>query len=220
MAQVLAYHTGLNTAVLHEVATVVQAGGVIAIPTESSYGLGVSPFQADAVERLCRLKERTDGKPILVLIAARSQLDRLVRDIPLAAYLLMEAFWPGPLTIVFPAAASLPAALTAGSESVGVRWTIYRPLVDILRVTGPLTGTSANRAGRQPAQTAEAVQALFGTEVDIILDAGSAPGGAPSTVVDAREPVTLIREGPITREALRTTLQRGGFQLNIRTVPS
>lgn len=218
MSRVLAYRAGPEAAVLHEIAAVVQAGGVVAIPTESSYGLGVSPFHAGALERLCRLKERFDDKPILVLIAARSHLDVLVQDIPPAARFLMEAFWPGPLTIVFPALASLPAALTAGTKSVGVRWTAYAPLGDLLRVTGPLTGTSANRAGHPPAQTAEAVQSLLGIGVDVILDAGTAPSGPPSTVVDAREPVTLIREGAVTHDALRSTLQRGGFQLKSRTV--
>ncbi len=213
MARVIAYRTAKDEAVLQEVAAVVRAGGVVAIPTESSYGLGVSPFHAGALARLCRLKERSDDKPILVLIAERAHLDVLVRDIPPTARLFMEAFWPGPLTIVFPALASLPTALTAGTGSVGVRWTAHAPLAALLRVTGPLTGTSANRSGHPPTQTAEAIQSLLGTEVDVILDAGAAPGGPPSTVVDAREPLTLIREGPVTREALMSVLRLHGFQL-------
>lgn len=213
MSRMLAYRTAQDTAVFQEIAEVVRAGGVVAIPTESSYGLGVSPFHPGALARLCRLKGRSDDKPILVLIAARTHLDLLVRDIPPAARLFMEAFWPGPLTIVFPALASLPPALTAGTGSVGLRWTAYAPLVELLHVTGPLTGTSANRSGHPPTQTAEAVQSLLGTEIDVILDAGAAPGGPPSTVVDAREPVTLIREGPVTREAIMSALQRSGVRL-------
>lgn len=213
LARVFVCSQGGDGAVFHEIAALVQAGGVVAIPTESSYGLGASPFYTNALERLCRLKGRSDDKPILVLIAEPAQVDLLVREIPPAARLLMEAFWPGPLTIVLPAKASLPAALTAGTGSVGVRCTAYAPLANLLRVTGPLTGTSANRSGDPPAQTAETVQTILGSEIAAILDAGTALSGLPSTVVDARAPVTLIREGPVTRAALMAVLQRSGVQL-------
>lgn len=213
MARIVRYRPQGGEAVLQEIALAVQAGGVVAIPTESSYGLGASPFDDLAVERVGRLKGRPEGKPILVLIAERAQLDLLVREIPPAAQPLMEAFWPGPLTIVFPAIASLPAVLAAGTGSIGVRWTAYPPLVELLRVTGPLTGTSANRAGCPPAQSADTVQSILGPDVDLILDVGTTGGDLPSTVVDARGPVTLIREGRVTREALRSVLQRKDIQL-------
>lgn len=213
LARVFACPQGEDRAAFHEIAALVQAGGVVAIPTESSYGLGASPFYTSALERLRQLKGRSDDKPILVLIADSAQLDLLVREIPPAARLLMETFWPGPLTIVLPARASLPPALTAGTESVGIRCTAYAPLANLLRVTGPLTGTSANRSGDPPAQTAQTVQTLLGRGIAAILDAGTASGGPPSTVVDARGPVTLIREGPVTRAALMAVLQRSGVQL-------
>jgi len=183
------------------------------VPTETFYGLGVNPFDEHAVDRLLQLKGRTDGKPILVLIGQRAQLPSLVRRISSVANLLMDAFWPGPLTIVFPVGNSLPHNLTAGTGTVGVRLSSCRPLAELLTICGPLTGTSANRVGGSPAREAHQVQDAMGKDVDLIIDAGPTPGGLPSTVVDARRTVRLIREGAITRQMLQNVLQTRGMSL-------
>ena len=196
--------------VCEEVAAVVRAGGVLAMPTDSVYGLGVNPFDETAVRRLCAIKGRDEGKPILVLIADRSQLQGVVGTLPAAAAKLMDRFWPGPLTIVCPAAPALPKALTAGTGTIGVRLAAHPLLVRLLRHVGPLTGTSANRSGDAPARTAEEVEQLLGGDVDLILDGGPSAVTAPSTVVDVTgQTVRLVREGPIAWMAIQSVLERG-----------
>ena len=192
---------------------IVGDGGIVAVPTETYYGLGVDPFNQQAVDRLLQLKGRGDGKPILVLIGKRAQLLMLVQNIPPVATVLMDAFWPGPLTILFAAHSSLPHNLTAGTGTVGVRLSSCRALVELLSVAGPLTGTSANRAGGSPAQVAGQVQASLGDDIDLIVDAGPTPGGLPSTVVDARDAVRVVREGAVTRQMLQNVLQKRGVTL-------
>ncbi len=195
------------------VGPVVHRGGIVALPTETFYGLGTDPFDVRAVERLLAIKGRPDNKPILVLIGERAQLTLLVREVSPCAALLMDHFWPGALTIVFPALPSLPLPLTAGTRTVGVRCTSCSPLARLLRAVGPLTGTSANRAGGVPARTAGEVQEALGQDIDLILDAGQTPGGLPSTIVEARDVVRLIREGAVSRQDLHTVLQPRGVTL-------
>ncbi|MBH0182655.1 MAG: threonylcarbamoyl-AMP synthase [Nitrospira sp.] len=196
-----------------QVRQVVARGGIVAVPTETYYGLGVNPFDPQAVDRLVRLKGRPDGKPILVLIGNRGQLTMLVQKVSRPAALLMDTFWPGPLTILFTAAPSLPSNLTAGTGTVGVRLSSCGPLAELLAVTGPLTGTSANYAGESPAQYASQVQDRLGHDLSLIVDAGPTPGGPPSTVIDAREAVCVIREGAVTRQMLQDVLQTDGMSL-------
>ncbi|MDF0644194.1 MAG: L-threonylcarbamoyladenylate synthase [Nitrospira sp.] len=189
------------------VRSVIQNRGLIAVPTETYYGLGTSPFDAGAVDRLLQVKNREDSKPILVLIGDIDQLPLLVANMPRVGRILAEAFWPGALTILLPAHPSLPHNLTAGSGLVGVRLSPCFPLTELLKQTGPVTGTSANRSGGPPSTTAEQVQRELGHEIDMILDAGRTPGGLPSTVVDVRDPVRLVREGAIPRQTIRNVLQ-------------
>lgn len=177
------------------------------MPTETYYGLGTSPFDAGAVDRLLQVKNREYGKPILVLIGDVNQLPLVVADMPRVGHILAEAFWPGALTILLPAHPALPRHLTGGSGWVGVRLSSCSSLTELLKQTGPVTGTSANRSGSPPLTTAEQVQRELGLEIDMILDAGRTPGGLPSTVVDVREPVRLVREGAIPRQTIRNVLQ-------------
>ena len=147
--------------ILDRCAQVIRTNGVIAMPTESFYALAAAATQPAAVRRVYELKGRAEGKPILVLIADRTQLHALVDHIPPAAELLMNAYWPGPLTLVFPASPVLPNDLTAGTGSVGIRELGVTELKLILQHIGPVTGTSANRSGSPPARTAEEVQSAF-----------------------------------------------------------
>jgi L-threonylcarbamoyladenylate synthase len=154
MAQVRIFREDTGAAVVSEAARLVREGGVVALPTDSFYALGACAFDEAAVRRVCAIKGQRGQKPILLLIADRSQLDGLVASVPPAATVLMERFWPGPLTIVFPASPRIPAAVTAGTGTVGVRLPAQPLLVQLLHATGPLTGTSANRSGESPAQAA------------------------------------------------------------------
>lgn len=192
---------------------VISQGGIVAVPTETYYGLGVNPCDAQAVERLLQIKGREEGKPLLVLIGHRSHLSGLVQDVPAIAQFLMDDVWPGPLTIVLTAHPSLPANLTAGTGTIGVRLSSCALLRELLEHIGPLTGTSANRAGAAPAQTASQVQEAFGDAIELIVDAGPTPGGLPSTVIDARDGVRILRDGAVTRQMLQNVLQTRGLSL-------
>lgn len=200
---------------LEEAGRLAQAGGVLAVPTESFYALsasvGSTACQAEAIRRVGHIKGRADGKPLLVLIADQAQLASLVASVPRAATVLMQQFWPGPLTIVFPAAEDLPDELTAGTGTVGVRLSAYPILQEVLRRTGPLTGTSANRSGAPPARTAEEVGKAVGAEVDMILDGGPTPAARPSTVVDVSGAVRVLREGPIASAQILAVLAEAGL---------
>ena len=193
---------------------VLGESGLIALPTESFYGLAVAPFDEQALARLWQIKGRSQGKPILLLIGDRSQLEPFVRIVPRAADVLMNAFWPGPLTIVFAAGDGLSNAVTAGTGSVGIRLSAWRPLVDLLRRVGPVTGTSANREGIPPPRTAEEVQYNLGDAVDLIIDAGPTPGGPPSTVIDVRGPIRIIRDGSVERAVIAARLADHGLHLD------
>lgn len=190
---------------------VVRNGGVIAMPTDSFYALGACVFDDAAVRRVCAIKGQREHKPILVLIADRSQLAALVARIPPAAAVLMDRFWPGPLTIVFPASPHLPALLTAGTGTIGVRWPAHPMLQRLLRESGPLTGTSANRTGAEPARTAQEVEDALGSDVDLIVDGGPSSGPLPSTVVETVGAVRVLREGPIPCEAIEAALAEGNI---------
>src|SRR5437879_2431834 len=141
---------------LCEAADIVRGGGVIAFPTETFYGLGARPFDARAVQRIVDLKGRAlRTAPILVLIRSRADLHALVSGITPAAERLMEACWPGPVTLIFRAAAAVPSVLTAGTGTIGVRLPGHPDVQRLLEaIGGPLTGTSANRSGQPPAMTA------------------------------------------------------------------
>lgn len=195
------------------IARIIQVGGVIAMPTESFYALGANPLDPAAIRRVWAIKGRPAEKPILVVIADRDQLATFVEAVTPAAEALIEHFWPGPLTVILPAASRVPGALTAGTGTVGVRLTAARVLARLLHAVGPLTGTSANRSGASPARSAEEVQTTLGDDVDLIVDGGSTYGGQPSTVVDAVGPVRVIRDGPISRTQIAAALAGAGLAL-------
>lgn len=213
MATMLTVRGEPSDRLAEDVAQLVRRGAVVAIPTESFYALGAAPTDAAAVRRVRAIKGRAEGKPILVVIADRAQLDPLVAEVTPAASVLIAHFWPGPLTIVFPASPLLPDGLTAGTGTVGVRQTADPVLVRLLRRTGPLTGTSANRSGQPAARSAEEVRASLGSELDLIVDVGQTPGGRPSTIVDAVGPIRLLREGPISRRQIAAALVQSGLSL-------
>ena len=214
MATIARYAASTLPVLADRVRRVLGESGLIALPTASFYGLAVCPFDEQALARLWQVKGRSEGKPILVLIGERLQLEPFVRSIPPAATVLMSAFWPGPLTIVFPAAVGLSDAVTAGTGSVGIRLDAWQPLVDLLRLVGPVTGTSANREGIPPPRTSEEVQHRLGDTVDLIVDAGPTAGGRPSTVIDVRGPIRIIRDGAIERDAIVAQLGSHGLHLD------
>lgn len=178
---------------------VLRGGGVIAFPTETFYGLGADPRDRGAVQRLFSIKGRTADQPILLLIASVDDVAAWAARVPDAARVLMDRFWPGALTLVLPARTDVPADLTAGSGTIGLRVPGSGTARALIAFCGhALTGTSANRAGGEPPRTAQEVEAGIGADIDLILDAGPTPGGRPSTVVNVSSGVPrTVREGAV-----------------------
>lgn len=176
-----------------------RAGGVVAFPTETYYGLAVDPFNQEALSRLFALKGRAGDKPVLLIVDNPSQLSTLVAEIPPPFPLLMERFWPGPLTLVFPGAPSLPGMLTGHRGTIGVRVSSHPVARQLVRAFGrPLTATSANFSGQPAAVAASGVLEQLGPEVDAVLDGGETPGGQGSTLLGYQEgKVCLLRAGVI-----------------------
>lgn len=190
-------------------AQTILSGGLVAVPTESFYGLAVSALNGRAIGRLLRVKKRREDHPILILIPSSEALSRYVTRIPPAAHKLIKAFWPGGLTMVFGAAPGLPSSLTGGSSKIGVRLSSHPVPTELARAAGvAITGTSANMTGKPPCETPEEVRGALGAQVDIILDAGKTAGGKGSTVLDVTvSPPVILREGMVPRKALAPFLE-------------
>jgi L-threonylcarbamoyladenylate synthase len=192
--------------VIPHAAKVILEGGVIAFRTDTFYGLGADPFNARAVAKIRELKGREEHKPILVLLVAASVVDRFIQDRSDAFDELVEKFWPGPLTIVGRAVAGLPAEITAGTGTVGVRVPADNSVRELVRQCGgALTATSANPAGSEPARSAKEVFDYFGERVDLVIDGGEVIATEPSTVVDVTtSPPRVIREGAISSQRVNS----------------
>jgi L-threonylcarbamoyladenylate synthase len=188
-----------------EIVSLLRSGGVIAFPTDTAYGLGADPFSDAAINRIFAAKGRSEDKPILLLVDSVAMAESVAT--PSAAfYKLVEQFWPGPLTMILPAAKSVPLKLTAGKRTVGVRWPMAGFAVNLMRhLGGPITATSANQSGRPAAVTAEEVRAQLDERIDALIDGGPLPFGGGSTVIDLTiDPPALLREGPISFATLQT----------------
>jgi L-threonylcarbamoyladenylate synthase len=183
---------------------VFQNGGVIAYPTETFYGLGVDPFNVEAVKRLFFLKGRPSKSPISLIIKDRPMLERLVQGVPPAAEKLIKRFWPGPLTIIFRAKAGLPAELLADTGKVGVRVSsnpVAQRLIEELDY--PITATSANPSGKEPPRSSSEVIEYFNGSIDMLIDGGILTGRYGSTIVDITDNrIEIIREGEIPASKL------------------
>ncbi|MFQ5737112.1 MAG: L-threonylcarbamoyladenylate synthase [Thermodesulfobacteriota bacterium] len=187
-----------------------KRGGIIAYPTETFYALGVDPFNPAAIEALFHLKGRSFSNPVALIIAGEDMLRAVAGDTPPAAKKLMESFWPGPLTIVMKARASVPPVLIGSTGKVGVRMPGH-PAARALSATlrSPITATSANPTGARPPVTAGEVLGYFDGSIDMLIDAGTLAGRLGSTIVDVTgtEP-RIIREGEIPSSEVFEALQR------------
>lgn len=183
------------------------AGGLVVYPTETLYGLGADATNVDAVDRLIAVKGRESGKPISVIVANAAMAATVVAVVPPVAATLMDRFWPGPLTIVLEAAPTMPAPLTAGTGTIGLRVSSHPVAAALVRELGrPVTTPSANPAGQPPPVRLEAAVAYFGDRVDLYLDGGPVRGEPASTVVDARGVVRILRPGAIPAEVIETAV--------------
>jgi L-threonylcarbamoyladenylate synthase len=207
MAVILPFNFPPSPQIIEQALACVQAGGVLAVPTDSFYALAVGIFQPAALEQLLAIKGDRDHKPFPVLIGDPSQLDQLAQHVPEIAKKLMQQFWPGLLTLVLNAQVHLPPVLISEQGTVGVRQPNDSRECELLKQTGPLTGTSANRTGQSPAQSVEEVIQQLGSEIDLILDGGSTPGGQPSTVLQVEPEFRILRQGAIPSSAIYEVLE-------------
>ena len=193
-------------ATLERVAAIWRRGGTVAFPTETVYGLGAHAFDAKAVERIFAAKQRPAWDPVIVHVSDGLPLGRLVAEVSDAARALMEAFWPGPLTLLLPRGPDVPDVVTAGRALVGVRVPAHPVARALISAAGvPIAAPSANSFGRPSPTTAAHVLDDLDGRIDAVVDGGPARHGMESTVVDASQsPVIVYRPGAVTLEALRS----------------
>jgi L-threonylcarbamoyladenylate synthase len=198
-----------NLRALVDAVIVLARGGIVAIPTDTLYGLAVDPLSPAALSRLMTVKGRPTERAVALIGADMAQVVRDLGVLPTAAQKLASAYWPGPLTLLVPRPASIPEELTGGSPLVGVRVPNDDRARELCRFWGHvLTATSANISGQPPSDNPDEVARVFADgDVELLLDAGRTPGGPPSTVVDAAgDEVRLIRQGAIAWEDVQACL--------------
>lgn len=195
----------ISEAVIDEVVKLLEHGGIIGYPTETVYGLGGDTTNDTVVERIYRMKGRDPRKPLLLLVSRKDDVLPVVRTVTQKADILMEHFWPGPLTLVFNASSVLPRSLRGERDQVGVRISsdsICQALLATFQK--PLVSTSANPAGEEPAQSASRVRSYFGDKVNLILDGGERSSKLPSTVLDvSMDPPRLLRRGAVRIDEIK-----------------
>jgi L-threonylcarbamoyladenylate synthase len=185
---------------------ILHKGGLVAIPTDTVYGLGALAFDGKAVESIFLAKDRPIEKAIPVLIGDATDLEKVSEDIPDEARTLTSHFWPGPLTVIVPKKPTLPKAVSA-SPTIGVRVPDHPVARELLRAAGPMAVTSANISGQPSPDTAQEVFEQLDGRIELIIDGGRTPGGVPSTLVDCTgSEIKVLREGPISLEQILATL--------------
>lgn len=197
-----------DPALLHQAVGILRQGGLVVFPTRHLYGLGVDALNPRAIARVFAVKQRPLHQPLLVLVASRDDVGNYARGIDGRATTLMDAFWPGKLTIVLQARALLPAVLTGGTGRIGIRVPGHPACQGIVQVLpGPLTATSANLSGQPGCHRIEDLHPDIIAAADFILDAGSLQPGIGSTVVDIRpSAVNILREGAVAASDILNTV--------------
>jgi L-threonylcarbamoyladenylate synthase len=204
-AEILSTHTSaLFAAAVRRATELLRAGEVVALPTETVYGLAANALDEKAVAKIFQIKERPANNPIIVHVAGLDMARRCVTAWPDAAEKLARAFWPGPLTLVLPRAKEIPGRVAAGGQTVGVRWPAHPFIQAVIRECGfPLAAPSANLSGRISPTNAEHVRQQLGGKIPLIVDGGQSQVGIESTVLDLTvSPPRILRPGMIHPESL------------------
>ena len=184
---------------IRRVAQLIRSGEVVAVPTDTVYGLAADPFRGGVAERIFEIKRRPESNPILLLFDSLERLNEVLPDLPPAFRRIAAAFWPGPLTIVVPASPCIPAAITASTGTVAVRMPAAPLVRRLIRASGcPLTGTSANLSGKPAATTANEVKRQLSGRVYHIVDGGRSRLCQPSTVLDLTSEPRIVRQGAVS----------------------
>ena len=187
---------------------VLQDGGTIVFPTDTIYGIAADAFNPHSLNKLYEIKARPEEKALPVLIGEISQLEDLVLYVSDTVLQIAEAFWPGALTLILPKGPDIPSELSP-YPTIGVRMPNLDFTLRLLRETGPLATTSANRSGGPNPTTVQDVRIQLGEQPDLILDGGPTPGPIASTVLDLSSPeIKVLRQGPITLEDIISHLDQ------------
>lgn len=193
---------------IEEAAKWILSGGVVAIPTDTLYGLAADPFRNDAVERLFEAKNRPAERAIPLIASDAAQVAAAVGRLPALGAKLAERYWPGPLTLVVPAPPGLARRVTGDTGTVGIRVPRHDVARAIAKACGrPITATSANVSGEPATDDPDRVEDTLGDRIDLLIDVGRTPGGAPSTMVDVTEAAPrLVRAGAIAWDEIQQWL--------------
>ncbi len=189
-------------------AQLIKNGDIAAIPTETVYGLAADAFNSNAVNKIFAAKSRPQDNPLIVHICGVEMMKAIVSEFSDTAKKLAGKFWPGPLTIIMPKSPEIPNAVTAGLDTVAVRFPFHKGAQDIIRVCGtPLAAPSANLSGRPSPTTAQHVYEDLNGKIPLIIDGGACEVGLESTVVSVKyNSITVLRPGRITVEQLKTAV--------------
>jgi len=208
-----------------DAARLLRDGEVVAFPTETVYGLGANALSNESVEKIFLAKGRPSDNPLIVHIGDKAQLSAVVQHVPEKGNRLMEAFWPGPLTIILPKTDRVASSVTAGLDSVGVRMPDHPLALALIREAGvPIAAPSANRSGRPSPTTADHVMTDLNGRVAGVLDGGPTGVGVESTVIDVTvDPPVILRPGGVTKEQLEAVIGQveldPSFQVGAVEVP-
>lgn len=191
----------VNIDVVNEAGTIIKRGGLVAFPTETVYGLGANGMDEEAAAKIYAAKGRPSDNPLILHISDIKMLDGIVSDVPNAARILMDKFWPGPMTLVFKKRKEVPYGTTGGLDTVAVRYPSHKVALDIISASGvPIAAPSANTSGRpSPTRASHVIEDMDG-KVDMIVDGGEVGIGIESTIIDVTGDVPMIlRPGYITK---------------------
>jgi L-threonylcarbamoyladenylate synthase len=199
-----------DSAAIARAARVILAGGLVALPTDTLYGLAADPFRPDAVARIFDAKGRPAARALPLVAADLDQVTSRLGAMPSSARALAERFWPGPLTLLLVASPTLAPDVSGGTGRVGVRVPAHDVARALCRACGmPLTATSANISGDPASADPDVIEGTLGDRIDLLLDAGPAPGGLASTIVDVTEDAPrLVRAGAVSWNEVRACLDR------------
>ena len=199
---------GINESLMKTAGGIIRAGGLVAFPTETVYGLGANALDPEASSRIYSAKGRPSDNPLIVHIARPDSLDEIVRSVPERAYILSQAFWPGPLTMILEKSPVVPSPVTGGLDTVAVRMPDHEIALSLIGAGGGfIAAPSANTSGRPSPTTAQHVRDDLDGKVDMIIDGGSVGIGVESTIIDLTSDIPMIlRPGYISLEMLRDVI--------------
>lgn len=198
-----------DPAAIRYAAEFIRRGELVAIPTDTFYGIAADPFNLSAVDQIYRVKGRPETRALPILVNTPAQAISLSRDVPYTFHKLAAKFWPGPLTLLVEASTGVPLKVTANTGNVALRWpnsAIVNALIDLVK--GPITGTSGNISGQPACSTAVELLEQMGDRLPLIIDAGETPGNLASTIVKLDgDDWMVMREGVISEQSIREALE-------------